>query len=88
MRRLDDATLDRVYVDLVRPLLFEDLSVSAAPEHRCPHLDHHLLKIAGSGSKPCNSRSQAAAWIASCILSAPRPTTLTVLMFVANFSDQ
>ena len=32
MRLLDDATLDRVYVDLVRPLLFEDLSASAAPE--------------------------------------------------------
>ena len=32
MRLLDDATLDRVYVDLVRPLLFEDLSPSAAPE--------------------------------------------------------
>ena len=28
----DDAALDRVYVDLVRPLLFEDLSASAAPE--------------------------------------------------------
>ena len=32
MRLLDDAALDRVYVDLVRPLLFEDLSASAAPE--------------------------------------------------------
>ena len=32
MRLLDDATLDRVYVDLVGPLLFEDLSASAAPE--------------------------------------------------------
>ena len=32
MRLLDDATLDRVYADLVRPLLFEDLSASAAPE--------------------------------------------------------
>jgi predicted ABC-type ATPase len=32
MRLLDDATLDRVYTDLVRPLLFEDLSASAAPE--------------------------------------------------------
>jgi predicted ABC-type ATPase len=32
MRLLDDATLDRVYVDLVRPLLFKDLSASAAPE--------------------------------------------------------
>lgn len=31
-RLLDDATLDRVYADLVRPLLFEDLSASAAPE--------------------------------------------------------
>ena len=31
-RLLDDATLDRVYVDLVRLLLFEDLSASAAPE--------------------------------------------------------
>ncbi len=31
-RLLDDAALDRVYVDLVRPLLFEDLSASAAPE--------------------------------------------------------
>ena len=31
MRLLDDATLD-LYVDLVRPLLFEDLSASAAPE--------------------------------------------------------
>lgn len=32
MRLLDDEALDRVYVDLVRPLLFEDLSASAAPE--------------------------------------------------------
>ena len=32
MRLLDDAALERVYVDLVRPLLFEDLSASAAPE--------------------------------------------------------
>ena len=32
MRLLDDATLDRVYADLVRSLLFEDLSASAAPE--------------------------------------------------------
>ena len=32
MRPLDDAALDRVYVDLVRPMLFEDLSASAAPE--------------------------------------------------------
>ena len=32
MRLLDDATLDCVYVDLVRPLLFADLSASAAPE--------------------------------------------------------
>lgn len=32
MRLLDDETLDRVYVELVRPLLFEDLSASAAPE--------------------------------------------------------
>lgn len=32
MRLLDDATLDRLYVDLVWPLLFEDLSASAAPE--------------------------------------------------------
>ena len=31
-RLLDDAALDRVYIDLVRPLLFEDLSASAAPE--------------------------------------------------------
>lgn len=32
MRLLDDAAHDRVYVDLVHPLLFEDLSASAAPE--------------------------------------------------------
>ncbi len=32
MRLLDDAALDRVYVELVRPLLFEDLSASAAHE--------------------------------------------------------
>ncbi len=32
MRLLDDEALDRVYVDLVRPLLFEDLSASASPE--------------------------------------------------------
>ena len=32
MRLLDDAALERGYVDLVRPLLFEDLSASAAPE--------------------------------------------------------
>ena len=32
MRLLDDATLDRVFVDLVRPMLFEDLAASAAPE--------------------------------------------------------
>ena len=32
MRLLDDATLDRVYVELVRPLLFEDLSASAVPD--------------------------------------------------------
>jgi KaiC/GvpD/RAD55 family RecA-like ATPase len=32
MRLLDDAAIDRVYVDLVRPLLFEDLSASQAPE--------------------------------------------------------
>lgn len=32
MRLLDDAALERVYVDLVRPLLFEGLSASAAPE--------------------------------------------------------
>ena len=32
MRLLDDATLDRVYADLVRPMLFEDLSASEAPE--------------------------------------------------------
>jgi predicted ABC-type ATPase len=32
MRLLDDATLNRVYADLVRPMLFEDLSASAAPE--------------------------------------------------------
>jgi predicted ABC-type ATPase len=31
-RLLDDAALDRVYVDHVRPLLFEGLSASAAPE--------------------------------------------------------
>lgn len=32
MRLLDDAALDRVYVDLVRPLLFEGLSASVAPK--------------------------------------------------------
>jgi predicted ABC-type ATPase len=32
MRLLDDKTLDWVYVDLVRPLLFEDLLASVAPE--------------------------------------------------------
>ena len=32
MLLLDDAALNRVYVDLVRPLLFEDLSASAVPE--------------------------------------------------------
>jgi ABC-type branched-subunit amino acid transport system ATPase component len=32
MRLLDDKTLNHVYVDLVRPLLFEDLLASAAPE--------------------------------------------------------
>lgn len=32
MRLLDDEALDRVYVDLVRPLLFEELTASAAPE--------------------------------------------------------
>jgi hypothetical protein len=32
MRLLDDAAIDRVYVDLVCPLLFEDPSASATPE--------------------------------------------------------
>ena len=32
MRLLDDGALDRVYVDLVWPILFEDLSARPAPE--------------------------------------------------------
>jgi hypothetical protein len=76
MRLLDDATLNRVYVDLVRPLLFEDLSASAAPELIMVG-GQRLLLMAGNRGIRCEREGQAANFVGE------KPT-FSSLMLVAR----